>query len=128
MFTGIVQEIGSVTQVEPRAGAEGARDLRLEITYAAITADRLNLGDSICVDGVCLTVVERGPRTFVADVSAETLDVTIVYDPATDAWTRRASMPSPRTGISASKVFLNGQPRIEVVGGVAPGSNLQYVP
>jgi hypothetical protein len=37
-------------------------------------------------------------------------------------------MPSPRTGISASKVFLNGQPLIEVIGGAAPGNNLQYVP
>jgi N-acetylneuraminic acid mutarotase len=58
----------------------------------------------------------------------ETLDITLVYDPATDAWTRRASMPSPRSGIAASRVFLDGQPRIEVVGGVAPGNNLQYVP
>jgi N-acetylneuraminic acid mutarotase len=58
----------------------------------------------------------------------ETLDITIVYDPATDAWTRRASMPSPRSGVAASRVFLDGQPRIEVVGGVAPGNNLQYVP
>jgi N-acetylneuraminic acid mutarotase len=72
--------------------------------------------------------VMGGSRYDAASHTSETLDVTIVYDPATDAWTRRASMPSPRTGISASKVFLNGQPLIEVVGGVAPGSNLQYVP
>jgi N-acetylneuraminic acid mutarotase len=56
------------------------------------------------------------------------LDITIVYDPVTDAWTRRASLPSPRYGISASKVLLNGKPRIELVGGAAPGNNLQYVP
>jgi N-acetylneuraminic acid mutarotase len=58
----------------------------------------------------------------------EALDITIVYDPMTDAWTRRASMPSPRTGIAGIKVFLNGQARIEVLGGVAPGNNLQYIP
>ena len=70
-----------------------------------------------------------GGRRFKAAREAwETLDITIVYDPATDAWTRRAPMPSPRTGIAASQVFLKGQPRIEVVGGVSPANNLQYVP
>jgi riboflavin synthase len=76
MFTGIVQEIGTVTAADLRAGAEGARDLRLEISFASIAGERLNLGDSICVDGVCLTVAERKPTAFVADVSAETLNVT----------------------------------------------------
>jgi N-acetylneuraminic acid mutarotase len=70
-----------------------------------------------------------GGRRFNATREAwETLDVTIVYDPITDAWTRRASLPSPRAGIAGSKVFLNGQPRIEVVGGARPGNNLQYIP
>jgi hypothetical protein len=58
----------------------------------------------------------------------DTLDITTVYDPATDAWTRRAPLPSPRIRTAATKVFLNGQPRIEVVGGVAPGNNIQYIP
>jgi len=58
----------------------------------------------------------------------EMLDITIVYDPATDAWTRRASLPGPRTALGASRVNLNGKPRIELVGGNAPGNNLQYVP
>jgi N-acetylneuraminic acid mutarotase len=58
----------------------------------------------------------------------DTLAVTIVYDPATNAWTRRASLPSPRSWTAAAKVFLNGQPRIEVVGGIAPGNNVQYIP
>lgn len=56
------------------------------------------------------------------------LNTTIVYDPATDTWTTKAPMPTARYGISASKVFLNGQPRIEVVGGTRPGNNLQYSP
>jgi hypothetical protein len=37
-------------------------------------------------------------------------------------------MPSPRADIAASQVRLNGQARIEVVGGSVPGNNLQYVP
>jgi hypothetical protein len=58
----------------------------------------------------------------------EILDVTISYDPVTDAWTPRASLPSPREHISATKVFLNGNPRIELLGVAPPGNNLQYVP
>jgi N-acetylneuraminic acid mutarotase len=69
-----------------------------------------------------------GTRYNAAREAMDTLDITIVYDPATNLWTRRASMPSPRTGIAATKVFLNGQPRIEVIGGYHPGNNLQYIP
>jgi len=59
----------------------------------------------------------------------DVLDINIAYDPVTDAWTRQASLPSARYSISASKVFLNGKPRIELVGGMlTPGTNLQYVP
>jgi riboflavin synthase len=76
MFTGIVQEIGSVRSVEPHSGAAGAADCRLEIAFANIARERLNLGDSICVDGVCLTVAELRASSFVADVSGETLRVT----------------------------------------------------
>lgn len=69
-----------------------------------------------------------GTRYNAARDAMETLDITIVYDPVTDAWTRRASMPSPRTGMAAVKVLVGGSPRIEVVGGNAPDNNLQYVP
>jgi N-acetylneuraminic acid mutarotase len=70
-----------------------------------------------------------GGRRYNAQTDAmETLDITTVYDPATNAWTRRAPLPSPRIGIAATKVFLNGQPRLEVVGGVAPRNNIQYIP
>jgi N-acetylneuraminic acid mutarotase len=72
--------------------------------------------------------VMGGRRYNAAQDAFETLDITIVYDPATDAWTRRAPMPSPRADIAASQVRLNGQARIEVVGGSVPGNNLQYVP
>lgn len=71
MFSGIVQTVGSVARME----AAGA-DRRF-----AFDAPDLGLGDitggaSICVNGVCLTVVAAGKRTFDADVSAETLKCT----------------------------------------------------
>jgi riboflavin synthase len=76
MFTGIIQEIGTVKSVEPRVGAGGSQDVRLEIAHGGIARDRLGLGDSICVDGVCLTVAAHGEGSFTADVSGETLRVT----------------------------------------------------
>ena len=53
---------------------------------------------------------------------------TSAYDPTADAWTSKAPMPAPSGGTAASKVLVNGQPRIEVVGGSRPGNNLAYIP
>jgi riboflavin synthase len=76
MFTGIVQQIGAIKRIEARAGEGGAEDCRIEVSVGAIARERLNPGDSICVDGVCLTVASIDATTFVADVSGETLRVT----------------------------------------------------
>jgi len=72
--------------------------------------------------------VMGGRRWNASREAWDTLAITIVYDPATDAWTRRAALPTPRAGIAATQVFLDGQARIEVLGGVSPGNNIQYVP
>jgi riboflavin synthase len=85
MFTGIVHEIGIVRRVESRSGGGsaavgGAQDRRLEITFARIARERLGIGDSVCVDGVCLTVAALTADSFVADVSGETLRVTTLSD------------------------------------------------
>jgi len=70
-----------------------------------------------------------GGRRYNAAIDGmETVAITLMYDPITDAWSQRAPMPTPRTGIAASTVLLNGQSRIEVVGGIAPGNNIQYSP
>jgi riboflavin synthase len=71
MFTGIVQDIGRVQQREMRAG-----DMRLTIAVDQLSLARAVVGDSICVQGVCLTVTALGERTFTTDVSRETLAVT----------------------------------------------------
>ena len=71
MFTGIVQSLGKLVAVEPRAG-----DLRLRIAAPGIDVARLALGDSVACAGCCLTVVERHGHEFVADVSRETLALT----------------------------------------------------
>jgi riboflavin synthase len=70
MFTGIVEELGKVAALEKHeAGA------RLTISAQLVTEDISN-GDSIAVNGVCLTALNVTPNTFAADVSPETLDRT----------------------------------------------------
>lgn len=68
MFTGIVEELGEVTAVEKLADASRFRLRGRVVTEGA------KHGDSIAVNGVCLTVVDLGDGEFTADVMAETLD------------------------------------------------------
>ncbi len=70
MFTGIVEELGSVQALRRDAGAA-----RLSVSASTVLGGTA-LGDSICVNGVCLTVVELGKAEFSADVALETLKVT----------------------------------------------------
>lgn len=67
MFTGIVEELGTVAEVEDQGDA-----IRLTLRADVTLADAA-LGDSIAVNGCCLTVAERTPDTWTADVMAETL-------------------------------------------------------
>lgn len=73
MFTGIVQAVGTIVAIEARDGDE-----RVSIDAAGLDPARLQLGDSVAVAGVCLTVAERTPRGFLADVSRETLALTTI--------------------------------------------------
>ena len=68
MFTGIIQAIGTLTRIEPRGG-----DARLTVATGKLPLADTRLGDSIAVNGVCLTAVELGAGHFRADVSRETL-------------------------------------------------------
>lgn len=71
MFTGIVQDVGRVVSRETRSG-----DVRLVIAFDRLDPSGISVGDSICVQGCCLTAVELRDRTFAADVSRETLSLT----------------------------------------------------
>lgn len=71
MFTGIIQAIGTVADTRQRGG-----DMRLRINTEKLDLGDVALGDSIAVNGVCLTAVELPGNGFVADVSRETLALT----------------------------------------------------
>lgn len=67
MFTGIIEELGRVREIQKRGA-----DARVVIEARIVTEDTRN-GDSIAVNGVCLTALEIKPDSFAADVSKETL-------------------------------------------------------
>lgn len=71
MFTGIIQAIGQIAAMENRNG-----DMRLTIATGKLDMSDVELGDSIAVNGVCLTAVEYNSSQFVADVSLESLSLT----------------------------------------------------
>ena len=73
MFTGIIEEVGTVAQVTPLAGG---RRLRLACSFAA----ELEVDESVAVDGVCLTVVDRDADAFEAIAVEETLSKTALGD------------------------------------------------
>ena len=102
MFTGIVQSIGVVCDV--RVYESG--DRRVQIETPGIDATSLRLGASLCVSGVCLTIVETGGGRVSADVSARTLD-----DTALSGWVagRRVNLePSLAAGGALGGHFVMG--------------------
>jgi len=73
MFTGIIETVGEIRDLISRGG-----DLRVVIGCGDLNMEAVALGDSIAVNGVCLTVVEFDTNSFTADVSSETVACTTV--------------------------------------------------
>ena len=71
MFTGIIEAIGKVVELQQRGG-----DVRLRVATGKLDLGDVARGDSIAVNGVCLTAVELPGNGFAADVSRETLSLT----------------------------------------------------
>jgi riboflavin synthase len=74
MFTGIIESIGSIRALTPKGG-----DVRVHVATGKLDLTDVKLGDSIAVNGVCLTAVELPGDGFWADVSRETLDCTAFH-------------------------------------------------
>lgn len=94
MFTGIIQAIGHVQHLTESAGG----DARVTIAGGGLDLDDVAIGDSIAVNGVCLTVVEKGPAHFSVDVSQETFACTIGFTPGEAVNLEKALRLSDRLG------------------------------
>jgi riboflavin synthase len=95
MFTGIIQAVGVVAGVESCGG-----DLRLTLNTGELDLADVELGDSIAVNGVCLTVVGLNEQEFIADASIETCELTTVgkWQSGTPVNYEKALTPSSRLG------------------------------
>jgi riboflavin synthase len=93
MFTGIVQCVGELRSITPHAG-----DVKMLIDAPEAALREVALGDSIAVNGCCLTVTGLSGATFAADVSNETLSITTL-----GAW-------SAKTPVNLEMALRAGQP------------------
>lgn len=94
MFTGLIEELGTIASVEQLAAGT-----RMTVAASLVTSDISN-GDSIAVNGVCLTALETTSGSFAADVSPETLDRTTLGSLGVGSRVNleRAVTPSTRLG------------------------------
>jgi riboflavin synthase len=94
VFTGIIEELGRVSALEDHAGG-----VRISISATVVTDGTIN-GDSISVNGVCLTAIDVTSGSFSADVSPETLNVTTIgqLNVGSPVNLERAVTPTTRLG------------------------------
>ena len=93
MFTGIVAAIGKIAAVAPKGDG-----LRLVVAPGTLDIDDVAIGDSVAVNGCCLTVAAKSGATLGFDVSAETLACTAGLDGAADVNLEKALRLSDRLG------------------------------
>jgi riboflavin synthase len=93
MFTGIIQSVGRIHDYEARGA-----DARMVITGGGLDLTDVAIGDSIAVNGVCLTAVALTSDRFSVDVSAETLRVTAGFLPGAEVNLEKALRLADRLG------------------------------
>lgn len=113
MFTGIIIATGRILSIEEKGG-----DLELGIDAAALESARLGIGDSVSVQGVCLTVTELEGTAFYADVSRETMAKTTLGSLGRGA--RVNLEPSLRAGDALGGHMVSGH--VDAVGKLTTAS------
>lgn len=109
MFTGIIEGVGRIAALEHRGG-----DVRLSVDVGSLPFDAVQLGESIAVNGVCLTVIAFDATTFAADASTETLSLTTLGGLAVGAVVNleRAMRPTDRLGGHLVSGHVDGVGRV----------------
>lgn len=80
MFTGIVAAVGRIEKIEPLAGGQADAGVHLTIHAGGLDLSDVGLGDSIAIQGACMTVVSKHAEGFAVDVSRESLRLTMGLD------------------------------------------------
>ena len=108
MFTGIIQSVGAITKVTPVG-----QDIQLVIETQGLDMSDVQLGESIAVNGVCLTVIAFDNNHFQAHVSRETLSVTVGLDQLQSVNLEKALRLSDRLGGHLVSGHVDGIGKVE---------------
>ena len=114
MFTGIVAAVGRISGVRPAAGG-----VRVRVEAGGLDLGDVAIGDSIAVNGVCLTVIVSESSGFEADVSEETLNCTVGFSAGASVNLEKALRLSDRLGghlVSGHVDGVGAVARVEVDG------------
>jgi riboflavin synthase len=133
MFTGIIEGLGRLAATETRGG-----DVRLSVDVGSLPFEHVQLGESIAVNGVCLTVVEFDASHFQADASTETLSLTTLGQLRVGAPLNleRAMRPTDRLGGHLVSGHVDGLGKVLSIHDdaraqrwrfAAPGALLRYI-
>ncbi|WP_426322580.1 riboflavin synthase [Pseudoduganella sp. R-43] len=97
MFTGIVAAVGKIKTVTPLEGGADA-GVRLDVDAGGLPMADVGLGDSIALNGACMTVVKKTATGFTVDVSRESLNKTVGLDTTTEVNLEKALTLAERLG------------------------------
>ncbi|GAB2875919.1 riboflavin synthase [Pseudoduganella ginsengisoli] len=97
MFTGIVAAVGKITEVQPLEGGLDA-GVRLSVDAGGLPLADVALGDSIALNGACMTVIEKTDTAFKVDVSRESLNCTVGLDGLNEVNLEKALTLAERLG------------------------------
>ena len=111
MFTGIVAAVGRITQIRALGGADAG--VRLVIDAGTLGLDDVALGDSISIQGACMTVVARAGNVFEVDVSRESLSKTAGLAEPGEVNLEKALSLSTRLGGHLVSGHVDGLGRVE---------------
>ena len=121
MFTGIIIALGRIIKIETLDG-----DRRLTIAASDIDFSQVNMGDSIAVNGVCLTVIAKTDNSFSVDVSVETLTRTSLTDMTVNSLVNLELALTPSTPLGGHIVSGHVDGLGEVVSKEAVARSWQY--
>ncbi len=133
MFTGLIQGVGRLAAREPMQG-----DVRLRVEVGSLPFEQVQLGESIAINGACMTVVEFDAASFGVDASSETLSLTTLGTMPLGAALNleRAMRPSDRLGGHLVSGHVDGLGRVQRIADdgraqrwrfTAPTSLLRYI-
>ena len=97
MFTGIVAAVGRITSIEP-LGEQGNAGVRLHVAAGGLSLSDVAIGDSIAINGACMTVISKTDCSFAVDVSRESLNCTVGLDAPGEVNLEKALTLSERLG------------------------------